>query len=315
MEISFSIIIPLYNKAPYIERAVKSVLSQDYPHFEIIIVNDGSSDGGEKIVTTIVDERLKLVSQKNAGVSAARNKGAKAAKYPYIAFLDGDDTWEKDFLLEMKNLILEYPDAGMYGSNNYFIYPGGKKVKEDFSTLFEGKKTGIIKDYFGLFANIGKSPFSNSNICIPKKVYDEFNGYKVGVRLTEDSDLWCRIALKYKVAFNIIPLANYYLALSGSTHSIFEPEEYQVAKSLKLAIENNLVPIELLQSARKLIVFQKMSLVKRALIVGNKKFAMSQIFDKEIILHYPKEFFECLILLILPLELINKIRLLKHQKN
>ena len=57
MEISFSIIIPLYNKAPYIERAVKSVLSQDYPHFEIIVVNDGSSDGGEKIVNKIVDER------------------------------------------------------------------------------------------------------------------------------------------------------------------------------------------------------------------------------------------------------------------
>lgn len=156
MEISFSIIIPLYNKAPYIERAINSVLNQSLQNFEIIVVNDGSSDGGEKIVTTIVDERLKLVSQKNAGVSAARNKGAKAAKYPYIAFLDGDDTWEKDFLLEMKNLILEYPDAGMYGSNNYFIYPGGKKVKEDFSTLFEGKKrvlSRIILGYLQILEN------------------------------------------------------------------------------------------------------------------------------------------------------------------
>ena len=101
MEISFSVIIPLYNKAPYIERAVKSVLSQDYPHFEIIVVNDGSSDGGEKIVTKLEDERLKLVSQKNAGVSAARNTGAKEAQYEYLAFLDGDDTWEPNFLSEL----------------------------------------------------------------------------------------------------------------------------------------------------------------------------------------------------------------------
>ena len=86
MEISFSIIIPLYNTAPYIERAINSVLNQSLQNFEIIVVNDGSSDGGEKIVTKIVDERLKLVSQKNAGVSAARNTGAKEAQYEYLAF-------------------------------------------------------------------------------------------------------------------------------------------------------------------------------------------------------------------------------------
>ena len=113
MEISFSVIIPLYNKAPYIERAVKSVLSQDYPHFEIIVVNDGSSDGGEKIVTKLEDERLKLVSQKNAGVSAARNKGALEAKSEYLAFLDGDDTWEPNFLSELVKLIADFPNAGI----------------------------------------------------------------------------------------------------------------------------------------------------------------------------------------------------------
>ena len=136
MEISFSIIIPLYNKAPYIERAINSVLNQSLQNFEIIVVNDGSSDGGEKIVTKIVDERLKLVSQKNAGVSAARNTGAKEAQYEYLAFLDGDDTWEPNFLSEIVKLIGNFPDAGIYGTSNSFIYPNGKKVAEDFSYLF-----------------------------------------------------------------------------------------------------------------------------------------------------------------------------------
>ena len=313
MEISFSVIIPLYNKAPYIERAVKSVLSQDYPHFEIIVVNDGSSDGGEKIVTKIEDERLKLVSQKNAGVSAARNTGAKEAKYEYVAFLDGDDTWEPNFLMEISKLIEEYPSMGIYGTSNSFIYPNGKKVSENFDNLFKGKKTGIIEDYFGLFAKIHKSPFSNSNLCIPKKIYHEFGGYKVGVKLTEDSDLWCRIALKYPIAFNTLPLANYYLDISGSTVGIFEPHEFQVAKTLRNALVNNTVEKKYIPSVKKLIVFQKLSLIKRALLTGNKSFALSKITDFEILTYYPKEYIQCVIALMIPTKIFDIIRKAKHK--
>ena len=313
MEISFSIIIPLYNKAPYIERAVKSVLSQDYPHFEIIIVNDGSSDGGEKIVTKIVDERLKLVSQKNAGVSAARNTGAKEAQYEYLAFLDGDDTWEPNFLSEIVKLIGNFPDAGIYGTSNSFIYPNGKKVAEDFSYLFNGKEQGLLEDYFGLFAKIQKSPFSNSNLCIPKKVYQEFGGYKVGVKLTEDSDLWCRIALKYPIAFNTLPLANYYLGISGSTVGIFEPQEFQVAKTLRNALVNNTVEKKYIPSVKKLIVFQKLSLIKRALLTGNKSFAISKIFDFEILTFYPKEYIQSIIALMIPAKIFDIVRKAKHK--
>ena len=313
MEISFSIIIPLYNKAPYIERAVKSVLSQDYPHFEIIIVNDGSSDGDEKIVTTIVDERLKLVSQKNAGVSAARNTGAKEAQYEYLAFLDGDDTWEPNFLSELVKLIDNFPNAGIYGTSNSFIYPNGKKVAEDFRYLFNGKEQGLLEDYFGLFAQIQKSPFSNSNLCIQKKIYQEFGGYKVGVKLTEDSDLWCRIALKYPIAFNTLPLANYYLGISGSTVGIFEPQEFQVAKTLRNALVNNTVEKKYIPSVKKLIVFQKLSLIKRALLTGNKSFAISKIFDFEILTFYPKEYIQSIIALMIPAKIFDIVRKAKHK--
>ena len=312
MEISFSVIIPLYNKAPYIERAVKSVLSQDYPHFEIIVVNDGSSDGGEKIVTKLEDERLKLVSQKNAGVSAARNKGALEAKSEYLAFLDGDDTWEPNFLSELVKLIADFPNAGIYGTSNSFIYPNGKKVAEDFSYLFAGKDQGLVEDYFGLFAQIQKSPFSNSNLCIPKKIYNEFGGYKVGVKLTEDSDLWCRIALKYDVAFSIKPLANYYLDISGSTVGIFEPHEFQVSKTLRNALINKTVAKKYIPSVKKLIVFQKLSLIKRALLTGHKSFALSKMADFEIFRTYPKEYIQSAIALVIPKKIFDIIRKAKH---
>lgn len=310
--IKFSVIIPLYNKAPYIERAVKSVLSQDYPHFEIIVVNDGSLDGGEKIVTKLEDERLKLVSQKNAGVSAARNTGAKEAQYEYLAFLDGDDTWEPNFLSEIVKLIGNFPDAGIYGTSNSFIYPNGKKVAEDFSYLFNGKEQGLLEDYFGLFAKIQKSPFSNSNLCIPKKIYNEFGGYKVGVKLTEDSDLWCRIALKYDVAFSVKPLANYFVALEGSTHSQFEGSEFEVSKMLKKALNDGVVKEVHKKGVQKLIAFQKMSLVKRALLTGNKSFAVSKLTDPKLFMHYPKDVAMSLISVFLPMSLINRFRQNKY---
>jgi glycosyltransferase involved in cell wall biosynthesis len=308
MEISFSIIIPLYNKAPYIERAVKSVLSQDYPHFEIIIVNDGSSDGGEKIVTKIVDERLKLVSQKNAGVSAARNTGAEEAQYEYLAFLDGDDTYEPNFLSEIVKLIGNFPNAGIYGTSNSFIYPNGKKVAEDFRYLFNGKEQGLLEDYFGLFAQIQKSPFSNSNLCIPKKIYQEFGGYKVGVKLTEDSDLWCRIALKYDVAFSVNALANYFVALEGSTHTIFENKDFEVVNTLQSALDNKNVPQRLEKSVKKLIALQKLGLIKRGILTSNKGKILKNFLNFSILKYYTFEYIKCVLAFLLPHSVFQKIK-------
>ena len=312
MQPFFSVIIPLYNKAPYIQRALESVLTQTYTNFEIVVVDDGSSDGGEVIVSNINHHKIHLISQKNAGVSAARNKGASKSKNEYLTFLDGDDTYEPNFLSELVKLIADFPNAGIYGTSNSFIYPNGKKVAEDFSYLFTSKDQGLLEDYFGLFAQIQKSPFSNSNLCIPKKIYNEFGGYKVGVKLTEDSDLWCRIALKYDVAFSIKPLANYYLDISGSTVGIFEPQEFQVAKTLRNALVNNTVEKKYIPSVKKLIVFQKLSLIKRALLTGHKSFALSKIADFEIFRTYPKEYIQSAIALVIPKKIFDIIRKAKH---
>lgn len=308
MNNSFTVIIPLYNKEPYIKRALETVLNQTYDNFEMIIIDDGSTDEGVRIVSSIQDTRIKVFSQINSGVSAARNRGALLAKNQYLAFLDADDTWEPNFLQEISNLIDEFPYAGIYATNNKFIYPSGKVMLESFSDLFNGKNTGIIEDYFGLFAKIQKSPFSNSNLCIPKKIYDEFGGYKEGVKLTEDSDLWCRIALKYDIAYNIRPLANYFMALEGSTHSIFEPKEFQVALTLKDSISQNQVKKELISSVKKLISFQNLSLVKRAILSGEKMFVIRKIFNYAMWISYPKDSIICLVSLFLPSKLFTYFR-------
>ena len=308
MNNSFTVIIPLYNKEPYIKRALETVLNQTYDNFEMIIIDDGSTDEGVRIVSSIQDTRIKVFSQINSGVSAARNRGALLAKNQYLAFLDADDTWEPNFLQEISNLIDEFPYAGIYATNNKFIYPSGKVMLESFSDLFNGNNIGIIEDYFGLFAKIQKSPFSNSNLCIPKKIYDEFGGYKEGVKLTEDSDLWCRIALKYDIAYNIRPLANYFMALEGSTHTIFEPKEFQIALTLKDSISQNQVKKELISSVKKLISFQNLSLVKRAILSGEKMFVIRRIFNYAMWISYPKDSIICLVSLFLPSKLFTYFR-------
>src|ERR1700742_2594037 len=93
-----SVVVPLYNKARFVRRTIDSILGQRFTDFEVIVVNDGSSDGGEKIVEAISDPRLRLISQPNAGPGAARNRGLAEARGEYVAFLDSDDEWLPDFL-------------------------------------------------------------------------------------------------------------------------------------------------------------------------------------------------------------------------
>ena len=100
-----SVVIPLYNKEKQIAKTLQTVLNQTYQNFEIVIVNDGSTDGSVEEVLRISDSRIRLVNQENGGVSAARNRGIDEAKGEYIAFLDADDLWDIDHLEVLYQLL------------------------------------------------------------------------------------------------------------------------------------------------------------------------------------------------------------------
>src|SRR5690554_4101955 len=110
----FSVIIPLYNKELSITNTVQSVLDQTYQNFEIVIINDGSTDNSIKAVESIKDNRIRLIHQENQGVSAARNRGIQEARYNWIAFLDGDDLWEQSHLQEIILMMLKFPDEKVF---------------------------------------------------------------------------------------------------------------------------------------------------------------------------------------------------------
>ncbi|UCS91998.1 glycosyltransferase family 2 protein [Echinicola marina] len=182
----FSVIIPLYNKAPYICRAIESVLQQSYRDFEIIVVNDGSSDGGEQLVEERYGSKVVLIHQANQGVSVARNNGISQAKGEYIAFLDADDLWHPMYLTVIKDGITRFPQAGVWGSS-YSFY------QKELS--FSGEEFHLIQRYFD--KAIVNTLFFTSAMVISKRFFDENIGFKEYLKRGEDLDVLFRAVLTF----------------------------------------------------------------------------------------------------------------------
>lgn len=195
----FSVIIPLYNKAPYISKALESVCAQTYTDFEVIVVDDGSTDGSAEIANAFLlashlsPLAFRLICQANAGVAAARNNGVAQASGDYMAFLDADDWWEQNYLERMAQLIEDYPDAGLYACN-YVYYKRGK------THVALNIPMGYI-NYPKAYYESGAMPVWTGATIIPKRVFEEMGGFPVGIKLGEDFLLWAKIALQHKVAF------------------------------------------------------------------------------------------------------------------
>ncbi len=188
--------MPLYNKAPYVGKAVESVLAQTWGEWELVVVDDGSKDGSGDIVLKYNDPRIRLHRQENAGVSVARNTGVAMATAPYVCFLDADDWWESTFLAEMSGLIDRHPDAGIYGTA-YYMAKNSQQRPAPIG-FDEGFTEGEI-NYCQVYSRTLCMPLWTGAVCMPKTVFEAEGGFKPGLRLGEDFVLWVHTALKHKV--------------------------------------------------------------------------------------------------------------------
>lgn len=290
----FTVVIPLYNKERHIRRAIISVLNQTIKDLELIIVDDGSTDNSIKEAAKIEDSRIRIIKQKNSGVSAARNRGIYEAKFNYIAFLDADDEWKPDFLNTIKILINDYPNAGAYATA--YEIRNGKDVFSPISKLemFEENWKGIIDDYFKYAIKIPLIPASS--VVIPKNVFNHLGGFSEKLNRGEDLEMWCRIALNYDIAFFNKICSTYYkdsdnracnkkitittsfsnyaedilLKMKNSKNSSVYFEEYMIKKIINkariLIFNNNQKEARRLLCKYKYTKFNKKDLIKTYII-------------------------------------------------
>lgn len=224
----FSVIIPLYNKRAWIKRAIESVLSQKLDNFELIVIDDGSTDNGvEEIISIFNNEKFRLIKQLNKGAWAARNAGIENARSNWIAFLDADDIWFNDHLLELNEIIKKFPQSGLISTKYIMVHNNIKELKYK-----RVEKANIKKiDYFSEASNDIGIVFSSSS-AVRRDVAFKLGGFKP-FRAGEDLEYWARIALIYPVAVSNKITSVYYRGTGGIMETI--ELEQPINKFIKLS--------------------------------------------------------------------------------
>lgn len=209
----FTVVIPLFNKAATLQRALDSVLAQSLPAAEILVVNDGSTDGGPEIARRQSDPRIRVIDQPHAGVSVARNTGLRAASQPFVAFLDADDRWRPEFLAQMSHLIEAHPGAVLYGAG--FFTVEGDRIKRYHGigrTATDPRPAGVL-DFFA--ERLRDFPLHTSTTVVPKTAALAAGGFPEGIAFAEDHLFWARLALTGPVVLTPEPLSEYDVAVPG----------------------------------------------------------------------------------------------------
>lgn len=186
----FSVIIPTYNRKALLRKAVDSVLSQTYGNLELIIVDDGSFDDTDKLISNYQDKRIVYKKIPHSGVSAARNKGISLATGNFIAFLDSDDWWKKDKLEITKKYITDYPKKQIFHTQEIW-YRGG--------VLLSQKKKHRKPDGWVYEKALSLCCISISTACVKKGIFSEIGIFDESLPACEDYDFWLRATLRYPV--------------------------------------------------------------------------------------------------------------------
>lgn len=282
----FSVIIPLYNKERYIKRAINSVLNQTFQDFEIIVVNDGSTDFGVEILKKIKDLRIRIYNRKHQGVSFARNFGIKKSQGKYIAFLDADDRYNKVFLMTIYNLIKKYKSIKFFATSFKTIYSKAVSTR----TSYDKQKDCLIDNYILEMSKAEQNDFylHISSVAIEKKLllstglfYCPKKWRNVDV-IGEDFELWIRLSLKYnKVAYsNKLGSIYYRNTICNTTKGLLKNNiDFSfVEKSLNNKI-NKVVNVEEKQILRNLL-YKFYNTIAIQLLIRNKFVEAKKIIDK-----------------------------------
>ncbi|MDI1295513.1 MAG: glycosyltransferase family A protein [bacterium] len=221
--ISFSVVIPLYNKAPSIEKTMDSILNQRFPPTEIIIVDDGSTDGGLEIVRSMSDARLKILETDHprSGPSIARNIGIRAARSLWIALLDADDHWDEDYLHSAQAVLSESQGDICCVMTAWRIEDGQNSKISKIGRLYREKTQLDFKAFLLRWLSSSECPMWTSAVILSRAHMLQCGGFPEHVRRGEDKVAWFRIMQTGEGLYNPSPLATYAMGVAGQETTKF----------------------------------------------------------------------------------------------
>lgn len=265
---SLSIVIPLYQKADVIGLTVEAVLRQTFEHFELIVVDDGSTDGGGDVVAAFTDPRIRLIRQANAGSAAARNRGVAAARHDWIAFLDADDLW-----------------AGRHLENLHTAASRGDAVAVFANHLLASRAAPVmnaavpdqrVDDVFAFLLATYAYAVHSSSVLVERAALRRAGLFPVGAVMGEDTDTWCRLALEGPFRYVAEPTAVY---RDGHPTSVLahqmrkRPLPPPFDRTLTALLRHGAVPAPLVRSAGRYRNFLMLEYARQLLDVGDPEAA------------------------------------------
>lgn len=204
-----SIIIPVYNGAATLVDTIASLQRQTYPHFEILAIDDGSTDDTVAVLQAIAEPRLRVVSYDNAGQAVSRNRGLELAQGEYVSFIDADDLWTPDKLADQLAALTARPRAAIAYSWTDHIDATGQFLRHGPQLCFEGNvlRKLLYSDFIG----------SGSNILVRRSAIVEIGGFDPSLPPSEDWDCWLRLAQRFE--FVVVPKPHILYRVSSQSSS------------------------------------------------------------------------------------------------
>ena len=266
----FTVLIPLYNKAAFIGCTLDSVLAQSCQDFEILVVDDGSTDGGDRLLAQVQDSRLRLIRQANAGVSAARNRGIREARGDWVVFLDADDWLRPEFLAGLAWAQTQCPQAHFVATDFLSCPHTDTDWPPRWQLPASPPQVERIDDLAARWVD-GPTLCCSSVAARRSLLMAMQPCFPVGESLGEDLDLWFRLAEKSPLALVRSPLAAYRVALHGSLSTLARPMGIPpfMQRIRQRALSGQLTPQQS-RSALRLVAQQQVSLARQSISLGQR---------------------------------------------
>jgi len=268
----FSVVIPLYNKAPYVEAAVRSVLAQTLPALEVIVIDDGSTDGGPERIEALASDRVRVVRQRNAGVSAARNRGIALARGDWVAFLDADDWQHPALLANLARAHQACPHADVVAAGFRCIEDGRCNLIEPWPLAADGA-VEVIEDLRRRW--MVDIPFFTGSVAVrAQRLHGMQPCFPTGECWGEDLDLWFRLADESPVALVRMQLAAYRTAVAGSLSAGARRELAPFLERMRRRALDGTLAARHRRSALWFVAQQEITLARDLLAEGHRREAL-----------------------------------------